>query len=213
MTDIKGQILEILFTLPAVALGFTVHEFSHAFCAVRFGDQTPKLMGRFTLNPIKHLDLIGLMMVIAFGYGWAKPVQYNPANLKKPIEQSVLIALAGPVSNLLLALAFLFPFKYSLAAGIPYLTPILFKLVFFNLMLFVFNLVPLPPLDGSHLVFWAIPERYQAARAAFLKYGYWVLTGIILLQAFLNVEILPIGTMIRSLYLLLCRLAGIPLPA
>jgi len=197
--------------LPAVALGFTIHEFAHAFAAVRFGDQTPKLMGRFTLNPIKHLDLIGLMMVIAFGYGWAKPVQYNPANLKKPIEHSVLIALAGPFSNLVLALLFLFPLKASLAAKIPFLTPILDRMVYFNIMLFIFNLVPLPPLDGSHLVFWAIPERFQAAKTAFLKYGYWVLTGIILLQAFLSIEILPVGTMIRSLYILLFRLFGIPL--
>jgi Zn-dependent protease len=209
MGDIKSQLLEILFILPAVTIGFTVHEFSHAFLAVRLGDDTPKLMGRFTLNPIKHIDLVGLMMVMVFGYGWAKPVRYNPAKLKKPIEHSVLIAMAGPVSNLILAILFLLPLKVSLAAGFAILARIMKWMVNFNVMLFVFNLVPLPPLDGSHLIFWAIPERYQTARLAFLRYGYWVLAGLLVLQAFLHIEILPVGTLVRSLTALLYGLFGI----
>jgi Zn-dependent protease len=211
-----GQIVGILYLLPAILIGFTAHEFAHAFLAVRFGDDTPKLMGRFTLNPLKHVDPIGLLLVILFGYGWAKPVRYNPANLRKPIEHSVLIALAGPFSNLLLALAFLLPLRLSLLSSLPVLARILYNMVHFNLMLFVFNLLPIPPLDGSHLVFWAIPERFQRARAAYLRYGYWALAAVLLVQAALAqsplaVDILPIGTIIGNLERLLLSLFGIPL--
>lgn len=211
MGDIKSQLMGILYLLPAVVVGFTVHEFAHAFCAVRFGDDTPKIAGRFTLNPLKHVDPIGLAMVLLFGYGWAKPVRYDPAKLRKPIEHSVLISLAGPASNLLLAVLAMIPLKFALPAGIPALTIMLDKMVVLNLMLFIFNLVPLPPLDGSHLVYWAIPERFEGLRRAFLRYGYWALAGILLLQAFLDVDVLPIGRMIESLYRILARLFRIPL--
>jgi Zn-dependent protease len=210
MPELKQEILQILYLLPAVVLGFSVHEFAHAFCAVALGDDTPKLAGRFTLNPFKHIDLIGLAMVLLFGFGWAKPVSYNPQKLKKPIEHSVIIAMAGPVANLVFAV--LCMGMYALAAAfLPagWLLIILSKMVSINVMLFIFNLVPLPPLDGSHILFWAIPERFQALRQGYLRYGYWALTGIILAQALLNVEILPVGTMIASLTRLLARLFGL----
>ncbi len=210
MNALQSELMEMLYLLPAVIIGFSVHEYAHALFAVRLGDETPRIAGRFTLNPLKHLDPIGLAMVLLFGFGWARPVSYNPANLKKPIEHSVLIALAGPFSNLLLAILCAGLYKVASLYQPPApLLIILSKMVSLNAMLFVFNLFPFPPLDGSHLVFWAIPERYQALRLGYLKYGYWLLAGLILAQAFLKVDLLPVGALVRSLIALLSKLFNI----
>lgn len=208
MPDLRAQALRILFLLPAVVVGFTLHELCHAGAAVLLGDDTPRKRKRFSLNPLRHLDPIGLVMVLAFGFGWAKPVEYNPSNLKRPAEHSVLIVMAGPLANLVLAL--LSALALSLLRGAPpWAIELIVNMASLNASLFVFNLVPLPPLDGSHLVFWAIPERFQKARLAFLRYGYWVLAGVLLVSAFANLDPFMIGTMSRALLRFLLGLFGL----
>lgn len=206
---LRSELLAILVSLPAIALGFTVHEAAHAWTAVKLGDPTPKLRGRFTLNPLRHLDPVGIMMILVFRFGWARPVEYNPANLKKPVEHSLLICAAGPLANLLTAALFLvlllpltrfaFPFREAVLM-------VVYQMVWINTSLFLFNLLPLPPLDGSHFLFWAIPTRFQALREGYLKYGYFLLLGIILLQAFTRIQLLPIAAMTDSLIALGARL-------
>src|SRR5512136_662864 len=95
---------ELLQVLPAVLIGLTIHELAHAFVALKLGDDTPRMLGRITLNPLKHIDLVGFVLLVVAGFGWAKPVIINRANLKKPVRDDILIALAGPLSNLAFSL-------------------------------------------------------------------------------------------------------------
>jgi Zn-dependent protease len=152
-------------------IGFPVHEFSHALAAYRLGDGTAKLFGRLTLNPIAHFDpLGGLLLAVSFigagfGFGWAKPTPVNPANLAGGRRGEAIVAAAGPLSNLVLAAAAALPLRFiyatpDLAVQIPFLAiEILDLFVYINLVLMVFNLLPIPPLDGSKVLFAFLPPR------------------------------------------------------
>ncbi len=208
MDDFAATLVEKAYLLPAIVLGFTVHELCHAAIAVALGDDTPKRLGRLTLNPLRHVDPFGLIMVLVFGFGWARPVMYNPANLKRRAEYSVLIALAGPFSNLLLSFLCLLGMK-ALSSGPEWARTLVLNGAAVNASLFVFNLIPIPPLDGSHLLFWAIPDRFQRFREAFLKYGQFLLLILILASSMADVDPLMIGTMSGSLLRGMARLIGL----
>ena len=142
--------------LGAILMSLTVHEFAHALIANRLGDKTAEYEGRLTLNPLSHIDPMGLIMMIALGFGWAKPVPYNPYNLSDPVRGAVMIGLAGPASNFILAgLAGLGLRALSYSGGLDLsnlLVVGLFLLVIVNLFLAFFNLIPVPPLDGSKVM-------------------------------------------------------------
>jgi len=143
--------------MPAAIIGLTVHEFSHAYVAFRLGDHTAKDQGRLTLNPLKHIDWMGFFLIVIAGFGWAKPVSFNPDNLKHKHRDEILISIAGPLSNLVIALLFfmvarvLFVFEFFNSTGFG-LGTINLMVVWgvINISLFIFNLIPLPPLDGFH---------------------------------------------------------------
>jgi Zn-dependent protease len=143
--------------IPPFLLAISFHESAHAYVAWRFGDPTARDMGRITLNPLPHIDILGLFVLLIAHFGWAKPVPVNPYNLKNPIKDNLWIALAGPASNLILAIisAIVFrivaPFLQYSAAGGFILTMILLS-VSLNLVLMTFNLFPIPPLDGFHIL-------------------------------------------------------------
>lgn len=200
MNDALQVLVQKLYALPALLIGFTVHECAHAATAVALGDDTPKLAGRYTLNPLRHIDPVGAIMALVFGFGWARPVVYNPSKLRKPVEHSVLISLAGPFANLVTAFACMAALKLADVAGAPaFLIELLVVCVQLNAMLFIFNLIPLPPLDGSQLVYWAIPEGRQGLRQAYFKYGYLALMAIVLLGYAAKVDILPLDRLIAGL--------------
>jgi Zn-dependent protease len=206
MGELGTRAIGYLYLLPAVILAFSGHELAHAAVAVLLGDDTPKKLGRLTLNPLKHLDPFGLLMVLLFGFGWARPVEYNPANLKRPAEGSVLIAVAGPFANLVLCVLSVGILALARASGTGWLASFAEKSASVNAGLFIFNLMPIPPLDGSHLLFWAIPERFQRARQLFLFYGRFALLALVLVSALANVDPLLVGTMANSLLKALTRL-------
>ena len=153
----------LLFSEPIMAVAWiigvfsaiTIHEFSHAYMAYLRGDYTAEAAGRLTLNPLSHLDPIGFVAFLLVGYGWAKPVPYNPYKLKNPRWDGILVALAGPGSNLLLAIVASLLIRFFLGAEIldssNLLLVFLFLVMFLNLALMFFNLIPLPPLDGSKI--------------------------------------------------------------
>ncbi|UCF97733.1 MAG: site-2 protease family protein [Spirochaetaceae bacterium] len=199
----------IALVLPAVLVGFTIHEFSHALVAVRLGDSTPKDQGRLTLNPIYHIELIGLIMILFLGFGWAKPVQINPRNFKNPRNDEILVSLAGPFSNLLFGVIFAVVVKilFTLAPGMFYtggFGPVLFQIlsyfVWINLLLAVFNLFPIPPLDGSHILLSLIPDRFAQFKLVYTRYGRFALIALILLGSFTGYNLLPIGFLTAKLY-------------
>ncbi|HEX2920578.1 MAG TPA: site-2 protease family protein [Bacteroidales bacterium] len=190
----------VLMYLPGIILGLTVHEFSHAWIAHLSGDPTSKEQGRITLNPLKHIDLIGFIFLLVAGFGWAKPVQFNEQNLKRKTDV-VKIALAGPLSNAILAIVLSFIFalsaRYFHAADniFQLLMELLYYAILINWGLFIFNLIPLPPLDGSHIFFYPL-RRYPDLYNAFYKYGSFLLLGLLLATFFTEINLLPITRVI-----------------
>ena len=170
-------------------IGFPVHEFAHALAAYRLGDSTAKLFGRLTLNPIVHFDpLGGILLAVtfigsggSFGFGWAKPTPVNPSNLEGGHRGEAIVAAAGPLSNLVLAAAAALPLRYllanpALATDIPIVVEVLFLFVVINLVLMVFNLIPIPPLDGSKVLFALLPPRIAwQYRPVLEQYGFILL--------------------------------------
>jgi peptidase M50 len=190
----------ILYSLPGVIIGLTVHEFSHAFVADKLGDGTARAQGRLTLNPFYHIDPIGMVFILLAGFGWAKPVQFDMRNLKSPKRDRILIALAGPLSNLILGVVFLFVIKltFDTLDFLPEtLYVILFRLLFsisvINLGLFIFNMLPIPPLDGSH-VFLSGLNLSSTVEQKITQYGTLALFAIITLENIIDIDLLPIGT-------------------
>lgn len=158
----------IVVSLPAIVLGLTVHEYAHALAADRLGDPTARLNGRLTLEPWAHLDPIGLLMIVFYRFGWAKPVPVEPRHMRNPSRGLAISAMAGPLANLLLAFVFgiLWATGAASLAGAgaaQHLARIISNGVLINTGLFVFNLLPIPPLDGSRILAWVAPvERWPA---------------------------------------------------
>ena len=162
-----------------ILVAFPVHEMAHAAMAVQLGDPTPRLQGRYTFNPIAHIDPFGALLILFTGFGWAKPVQWNPNNIDVDVRVgTILVAAAGPVSNLVLAAAgaFLVPF-----ADYAMLERFLTFFVWINTLLFVFNLIPIPPLDGSHILFALLPGDNFELRMFLGRFGFIILLGTIYL--------------------------------
>lgn len=169
----------------ALTLAITVHEFAHAWMGWRLGDPTAKYAGRLTLNPLAHLDPLGTLLLLLAGFGWGKPVPYNPHNLKHPRRDSLLIALAGPISNFLLALFFSIIFKhFYLGEEGSWFFILFYFLIYVNLVLMVFNLLPIPPLDGSQILT-SLWKRPSAALERWLAAGPQILFTILILEHFL----------------------------
>ncbi len=152
--------------IPAIIIAMVVHEYSHARVAYALGDYTPQLQGRLTLNPVAHVDPIGLLMLFIVHFGWAKPVQINPMNFSNPRRDDILVSLAGPASNLITAFVFTIMLVLMVKFHIPFSEGLLvvFKLIIiYNINFAIFNMLPIPPLDGSHILRNVLP--YEMARA------------------------------------------------
>jgi Zn-dependent protease len=194
----------ILYVLPGVLLGLTVHECCHALCAWKLGDNTAREQGRITLNPFKHIDLIGLLFIVFAGFGWAKPVQFAPENLRNLRRDKALIAAAGPLSNLVLGLILIFivkamiPFLDGFNSFTINLLNVLYYAASINFGLFIFNLLPIPPLDGSHIVFSGLNIDIETEEKI-RKIGLPILFLILIIQNSTNVTIIPIGNMVRAI--------------
>jgi Zn-dependent protease len=197
------DLARVLKFLPGIILGLTVHEYCHALVAHMCGDSTAKEQGRVSLNPLKHIDPIGFMMLVFVGFGWAKPVQFNEQNLRNPKSDVIKIALAGPLSNAVIAM--LLSITYSLIySGLANpLTPVMqimsevfYYGIYINWALFIFNLIPLPPLDGSHLLL-AQFKKYPVLHDALYKYGSFILMGLVVISLVTKINVFPIGPVIQ----------------
>jgi len=192
------DIIHSLKLLPGIVIGLTIHEFSHAFIAQRCGDNTSKDQGRVTLNPLKHIDLFGFLMLFFAGFGWAKPVQFNEMNLRNPRTDVLKIAVAGPISNaitaMVLSVVFVLIFNKGLYSDL--LWELFIYSIFINWGLFVFNMIPIPPLDGSHLLFHYF-KNYPSVYSAVYKYGTLILFTLLIMTFVLKVNFLPIWPLIE----------------
>ncbi|NLC52068.1 MAG: site-2 protease family protein, partial [Firmicutes bacterium] len=156
---------DLLYSLPAILIALTVHEYAHARVAYAFGDPTAKLQGRLSLNPLDHIDPIGLLMLIIARFGWAKPVPINPFNFHDRRQGILWVSLAGPLTNFIAGFFSMFLFSV-LTPAVPYqlqaaFTRFFINLIIINVYLAVFNLIPLPPLDGSKILASLLPHRYR----------------------------------------------------
>jgi Zn-dependent protease len=198
--------LWLLKTIPAVIIGLTIHELAHAYTAYKLGDMTAKNDGRLTFNPLKHIDPLGFILIVIAGFGWAKPVGFNPDNLKNKHRDEILISLAGPFSNFLLAILFLIvaralfflPYFHGTPTGLVVVNLLVLWAVI-NFGLFVFNLLPIPPLDGSHVYTTFLKEINPKLLQNMYMYGTWGLLLIILIQSNTKIEILPLAPLIKGI--------------
>jgi Zn-dependent protease len=196
--NINPEIIPAAIVVGIMLLvGLPVHEFSHAFAAFRLGDGTAKLFGRLTLNPVAHFDPIGgTLLALTFigsaaaggaiiGFGWAKPTPVNPLNLDGGRRGEAIVAAAGPISNLVLAAAGAIPLRYlyanpQLIIDVPMLEQILVLFVQINLLLMIFNLIPIPPLDGSKVMFAFLDRRTEYQIRPFLEqWGFFILIALL----------------------------------
>jgi Zn-dependent protease len=165
----------------AVVIAITVHEFSHAAVATIEGDRTPRAQGRLTLNPLAHLDPLGSIALVLAGFGWGKPVQFSPFQLRSQRAGAALVGLAGPASNFVLALLSAVVLRLVIYRGLGEFTFLLLqRMVELNVVLGVFNLVPIPPLDGSRLLSIFLPQRHQGIVYFLDQYGIFFLLALLI---------------------------------
>jgi Zn-dependent protease len=176
--------LEVLIAAAvALLVGLTFHEFSHALVADQLGDGRPRAMGRLTLNPIPHIDPIGAAMLLLAGFGWAKPVMVNPAALRGGRRGMALVAIAGPIANLVVAVVFAVVYRLLDLAGMEgaFGLRLVELIVRFNVLLAIFNLIPIPPLDGSNVLLAFLPPRQALQFQQYSPYGIFILLLLIIL--------------------------------
>lgn len=196
------DILRTLKWLPGILIGLTFHEFSHAWMANRCGDPTSKDEGRVSLNPLKHIDPLGFLMLLIVGFGWAKPVVFDERKLRNPQTDIMKIAVAGPFANALTAivLSWILALIIRIDARSYYsvIADVFINAIYINWGLFIFNLIPIPPLDGSHLLLNYF-RRFPVLYAALYKYGTWILFGLLIMSVSAKINLFPIWPVIRFL--------------
>jgi len=188
---------EMLLRIPALLIAITFHEYAHAKTSHLLGDPTPRWSGRLTLNPLAHLDPVGLLMLWLFRFGWAKPVPVNPLYYKNKKLGLISVALAGPLANFVLAFMSLFILKLDLAKG--YIESFLYVLFSYNLILSVFNLIPIPPLDGSKILMGILPGTNNEMFYKLEQFGPFIL----ILLVYLNIIDVILHPLISIVYRIL----------
>lgn len=214
MTDLFGDPVAFFQTLilkvPALLLAVTVHEVAHGWIADRLGDPTARLQGRLTLNPLPHIDPIGALAFVLAGFGWARPVPVDPRNLRHPVRDMACVAAAGPISNFLLAfvglLAWILVRRY---VDVPFVAKpfggVLSYVYSYNLALGIFNLIPLPPLDGGHFLPYLFPRGSWALLHQLEQYGPLLLI-LLLMTGAIDIVLGPIFQFLSGFYFILVRL-------
>lgn len=206
----ESILAKISIMLVPALLAVTLHEVSHGWIADRFGDPTARLLGRLTLNPLRHLDPFGTLALLFFGFGWARPVPVNFSNLREPRRDMIWVALAGPVTNFTLAIvcALLLRVLAPLAEGagggglLPLLEPLLLMAgfgLYINVILAVFNLLPVPPLDGGRVLVGLLPPRQAAVVARMEPFGFLVILFLIFFTELWSRLLSPVIAAIVSL--------------
>ncbi|HUM15233.1 MAG TPA: site-2 protease family protein [Candidatus Nitrosotalea sp.] len=215
MTDLfddpLGFFSRLVLQIPALLVAVTVHELAHAVVADRFGDPTPRRLGRITLNPLPHIDPLGALAFVLAGFGWAKPVPVSPRNLRHPVRDMAWVAAAGPLSNFVVAFVALVAVRSlgHVAAAVPFVAEplggVLFWTYVYNLALGIFNLIPLPPLDGGHFLPYLFPRASWSFIHQLEQIGPFLLI-LLLLTGATRYIVQPVFNVANAFYLSVVRL-------
>lgn len=179
-------LINFLYTLPALLISLSVHEYFHAYTAYKLGDKSQKLFGRLTLQPFAHIDLFGFISIALFGFGWGKPVLVDDRNFKNKRRDNMLVALAGPLSNLVLAIIFTLIFKIMFKTGMfglynvnqavaQSLTTMMYLAISFNVIFAIFNMLPFPPFDGSKVLCYFLPSKARNFMRILERYSFYII--------------------------------------
>lgn len=215
---IRYPLEHLPFIVIVLLIAFSVHEFAHAYSAYKFGDPTAKLLGRVTLNPRVHLSLIGVLFLMVAGFGWAKPVPVNRSNFKYPRVMGIIVSAAGPLSNLILAfiatllqvLFVYFGWYDGMSRGVGMAFDTFFTyMISLNLVLFIFNLIPLPPLDGYRIIEDLAPSSLRAKMSQYEQWGMFILLLIVFIPALSHLTLDPLFSLIREIRLLFYQFLGL----
>lgn len=199
----QSGLVSFLYTLPALLLSLSIHEFAHSYVAYKLGDKSQKALGRLTLDPFKHIDPIGFLCIALIGFGWGRPVLIDDRNFKNRAKGTMLVSLAGPASNLILAILFTIILKILIATGAisvvatSSIASILFNMfiltIQFNVVFSVFNMLPIPPFDGSKVLHYFLPYKYKNIMYTLQKYSFVIILvlvitdlGSIIISPFIN---------------------------
>ncbi len=206
------SVRELAILIPVILVSLTVHELAHAAVSLALGDDTAQRAGRVTLNPLRHVDPFGFLLLIVAGFGWAKPVTFDRSKLRSPVRDEILVSLAGPGSNL--ALAFLGAVAIRLIVSVTgtgdgFVIEAAFIFCSINIVLAVFNALPVPPLDGSHVYMAYLSQRNSAAALALSRYGFLLLIVLIFAGRFTGVDLLPIRQITQAILRGMLRVVGV----
>jgi Zn-dependent protease len=199
------QLQHLPFVITAILVAFTFHEFSHAFAAYKLGDPTAYKLGRVTLNPVPHISILGMLFIVLLGFGWARPVPVDRSKFKQPRRMSVIVSAVGPISNLILAVLAALAVYVIFATGwldgtsvglIRAVGLLFFYLVYINLLLFLFNLIPLPPLDGYRITEELVPPRVRFKMRQYEPWGVYLFLLIVFITPLYRITIGPVLGMV-----------------
>ena len=200
--DFSSFLMNMIAGLPGIIIAMVIHEYAHARVAVALGDFTPRLQGRLTLSPMAHLDPIGLLMLLVAHFGWAKPVQINPYNFSNPRRDDILVSVAGPAANLITAfvtmllIIFLAKFDFPMSDGM-YL--VFNFIMIININFAIFNMLPIPPLDGSHILKQLLPYELAQKFAELERYSMLFMI-IILMTPILSYVFVPLQRFVLGIF-------------
>lgn len=197
----REGVISFLYVLPALLLSLSIHEFAHAYTAYKLGDRSQKALGRLSLDPFKHIDIFGFLCIMLFGFGWGKPVMIDDRNFKNRAKGNMLVAFAGPASNLVMAVLFTIILKILVVTNVINLAAqsavaVVFLRMFtlaiqFNVVFAIFNLIPIPPFDGSKVLFYFLPTKAKEIMYILERYSFYIII-IILVTNIGGVVISPI---------------------
>ena len=212
MSNITDYLYSMLLSLPAIIVAFSFHEWGHAYAAYRLGDPTAKNLGRMTVNPIAHIDPIGFLLLLIVGFGWAKPVPVNPRNFSNYKRDDIIVSLSGVTMNLIIAIvfAFIFVLMIKLQVTNEVLYTIISAFITINIGLMLFNIIPVPPLDGSHVFLSLFASKLSSKFLMFYQqYRYYLMLVVVIVLNRTGILEIAIGGIANLLVQLFGNILGI----